>query len=139
MHSLLERKCLRVLFFIVFEESQISKTCFTEKKIIRYYYFVNIYIIYQNKAFILIKVAFFNCNTMKLYIFCIIFIYGFNKFLHTFFNYSFLYYFHLNKFFKINFCLNQISEVYLQLKNFCNIFFESLFFKMIIVSIIFTW
>ena len=64
-------------FFIIFVVNEISKVLFTERKLIRYYYFINIYIVYQNRAFILIKFVFFNFSIIKLYNFLSVKLYNF--------------------------------------------------------------
>ena len=55
----------------------LCKVLFTKRKLIRYYYFINIYIIYQNRAFILMKFVFVNFSVIKFYNFLSIFIYGY--------------------------------------------------------------
>ena len=37
--------------FIIFVTNEIFKALFTKKKLIRYYYFINMYIVYGNRAF----------------------------------------------------------------------------------------
>ena len=44
--------------FIIFVTNEIFKMLFIKRKLIRYYYFINIYIIYRNRAFILMKFVF---------------------------------------------------------------------------------
>ena len=43
---------IKVYFFSIFISNEILKIIFTKKDLIRYYHFINIYIAYQNKAFI---------------------------------------------------------------------------------------
>ena len=57
---------------------------FTERNLIRYYYFINIYIIYWNGAFMFIKFAFFNFSIINFIIFLFVFIYGFKIFYNHF-------------------------------------------------------
>ena len=68
------------IFFRIFVNSEIFKILFTKRKLIRYYYFINIYIIYWNRAFVLKKFVFFNFSVIKFYNFLSIFIYGFKFF-----------------------------------------------------------
>ena len=53
-------------FFSIFVANKIFKILFTTKEPIRYYYFINTYIDYQKRAFILVK--FFSFSIIKLYI-----------------------------------------------------------------------
>ena len=78
MHSLFERMCIKIEFFIIFVANEIDKIFFTEKKLIRYYYFIDIYIVYQNRNFMLMKFVFFNFSII---IFLSIFIYSFELFI----------------------------------------------------------
>ena len=110
MHSFLERIFIEVYFFIIFVANEIYKILFTERKLIRQYYFINIYIAYRNRAFIMMKFVFLNFSIIRLYNFFIFFIYGFKCF-YNIFNLQFSTFFHLN------FCSNQLSEVNLQLRN----------------------
>ena len=48
---------------------------FNKRGLIRYYYFINIYVVYQNKAFMLVKYVFSNFSIIKFYNFLSIFIY----------------------------------------------------------------
>ena len=52
---------------IIFVANEISKILFIKKKLIRYCNFINIYIVYQNKASISMKLVFFNSSIIKLY------------------------------------------------------------------------
>ena len=56
-------------FFIIFVTNDIFKILFTKRKLIRYYYFTNIHIVYQNRAFILMQFVFFNFTAINFYIF----------------------------------------------------------------------
>ena len=82
-------------FFIIFVTNEIFKILFTKRKLIRYYHFIDIYVIYQNRA------LFFNFSVIKFYNFLSIFIYGFIFFI-IFLIYNFLLFFHLNQLFKVN-------------------------------------
>ena len=66
--------------FIIFGNNEIFKILFIEGKPIRYYYFINSYIIYQNRDFLLIKFVLFNFSIIKFYNFLSIFKYGFDFF-----------------------------------------------------------
>ena len=52
IYSFLEKYVLRSCFFIIFISNEIFKILFTKMKFIRYYYFVNSYIIYWNRGYI---------------------------------------------------------------------------------------
>ena len=58
-------------FKIIFVTNQMFKILFIKRKLIRYYCFINIYIAYRNKTFLLTKFAFFNFSVIKLYNFLI--------------------------------------------------------------------
>ena len=60
-----------LVFFII----EIFKVWFTKSKFIRYYYFINIYIIYWNRTFILMKFVFFNFSVITFYNFFYPFLY----------------------------------------------------------------
>ena len=64
------------------------KIFFTKRKPIRYYYFINIYIVYWNRVFMLMKFVIFNFSVTKLYIFLSISTYGL-KFFIIFLIYNF--------------------------------------------------
>ena len=66
-------------FFSIFIANKIFEIFFTKRDLIRYYYFVNIYIVHQNRSFMLVKIAFFNFSSINFYNFLSIFIYGFQK------------------------------------------------------------
>ena len=70
----------RFNFFVIFLTSEIFKIFHTKRKLIRYYYFIDIYIAYQNRTFVMMKFVFFNFSAIKFYIFVSIFRYGFNLF-----------------------------------------------------------
>ena len=76
------------IFFIIFVTNEIFKILFTKRKLIRYYYFINIYIVFWNRSFTLIKFIFLNFNIMKFCKFFIhfLFINGFNFFSYNFFD-----------------------------------------------------
>ena len=57
--------------------NEIFKILFTKRKLIRYYYFINIYMLYQNATFIFIKFIFFSFSVIQFYR---VLIYGFNFF-----------------------------------------------------------
>ena len=71
-------------FFIIFVTNEIFKILLTKRKLIKYYYFIDIYIVYQNGRFILLKFVFFNFSAIKFYNFLSIFVYGFNFFCNFF-------------------------------------------------------
>ena len=54
-------------FFRIFVSNEIFKTLFNKRKFIRYYYFINIYIVCQNRAFILMKFVLFNFKIIIFY------------------------------------------------------------------------
>ena len=51
---------VRVYLFSIFVTNEIFKILLTKRNLIRYYYFINIYIVDQTRAFILMKFVFFN-------------------------------------------------------------------------------
>ena len=63
-------------FFTIFVTSKIFQTTFTKINLIRYYYFINIYIVYLNRLFVLVKFMFFYFSTTTLYNFLSVFIYA---------------------------------------------------------------
>ena len=50
----------------IFVTNEILKIFFTEANLIRCFYFINIYIVYQNRAIILVKLVFFYFSIIKL-------------------------------------------------------------------------
>ena len=54
-------------FFRILVSNEIYKTLFNKSKFIRYYCFINIYIVYQNRAFILMKFVLFNFKIIICY------------------------------------------------------------------------
>ena len=54
-------------FFLIFVTNEKFKIFFTKRKIIRPYYFINIYIVYENRAFILMKHIFFNFSVKNFF------------------------------------------------------------------------
>ena len=54
-------------FFRTFATNEIFEILFTKRKLIRYYYFTNIYIAFQNRAFILMKFVFFKFSVIRFY------------------------------------------------------------------------
>ena len=56
-----------LIFVSIFVTTEIFKILFTERKLVRYYYFINIYIAYRNRAFMLVKFLSFNFSIIKLY------------------------------------------------------------------------
>ena len=54
-----------LIFFSIFIANKTFKIIFTKRDLIRYYYFINIYIMYGNRAFILVKFVFFNLMVYK--------------------------------------------------------------------------
>ena len=93
------------LFFSIFVTNEIFKILFTKRKVIRYFHFINIYVVYQYRAFILMKFKLFNFRIMKICNFFFHF-YVWFKFLITFVIYNFSTFFNLNQLFKVNSCLN---------------------------------
>ena len=77
--------------------NEIFKNFVYQKKAFRYYYYINICIVYWNSAFILVSSNFI--------IFLFIFKYGF-KYVYIFFNSKFSAFFHLNQLFKAHFYSN---------------------------------
>ena len=75
-------------FFRILVNNDIFKILFTKRKLMRYYYFINIYIAYRNRAFILINFEFFNFSVIKMYVFLSIFIFDFG-FVYKFLNLQF--------------------------------------------------
>ena len=67
--------------FNIFVANRILKTFFTKRKLAIYYYFINVYIIYKNWVFVLVKFVVFNFNIPKRYDFFTHLIWG-NKFLY---------------------------------------------------------
>ena len=53
--------------FSIFIANETIKTLFTKGNLIRYYYFLNIYICYLNRSFMLVKFLFFDFNMTKFY------------------------------------------------------------------------
>ena len=95
--------CIKVYFFSTCLFNEIFKY-FTKRTLIWYYHFINIYIIYQNMAFLLIKFVLDKFSIIKLYksLSIYIYIYGFN---FLFFLIVMFHYFCWNKLFKLNFFL----------------------------------
>ena len=60
-----------LIFCRIFVTNEMFKILFTKRKLIRCYYFISIYIFYQNRAFILLKFEFFNFSIIKFYNFFI--------------------------------------------------------------------
>ena len=58
-------KMSNILIIIVV--NKIYKILFTKRKLIRYYYFINIYIIYQNRFFVSMKFVFYNFSIIKIF------------------------------------------------------------------------
>ena len=74
IYSFLGGVCIKAYFFSTFVTYEIFKILFTKRKLISYYYFINIYIVYWNRAFMLMmKFIFFNFSIAKLYNFFIYF------------------------------------------------------------------
>ena len=70
-------------FFLIFVTNEKFKIFFTKRKIIRHYYFINIYIVYENRAFMLMKRIFFNFSVIN---FFYPFLYMTYFFFYVFFN-----------------------------------------------------
>ena len=71
-------------FFGIFVTNQIFKTLLTERKLIRCDYFINIYIVYENRVFTLMKFIVFNFSIIKLIkIFLSIFICDFDFYIYA--------------------------------------------------------
>ena len=93
-----------LILFSIFVTNAIFKIFFTKRNF-RYYYFINIYIVYWNKAFILVKVIFFKFSIINFIVFYR-FLYMILHFIYIFFNYNFplllftsVFYIHLQFFF----------------------------------------
>ena len=83
----------RSKFFIIFVTNEIFKSLFTKRKLIAYYYFINIYIVYCNRFFMLMKYHFFNFSIINRdHIVNFFFFFFFAKTLITFTSF-FLYFF----------------------------------------------
>ena len=68
-------------FFTIFVTNKSLKILFAKGNLIRYYYFINIYIVYRNRAIVLVEFVFFNSSIAKLFInFLSIFIYTLKDF-----------------------------------------------------------
>ena len=65
----------------LFVTIEIFGILFFKMNLIRYYCFINIYIVYRNRTFILMKFIFLNFSLIKFYNFLSIFIYGFILFI----------------------------------------------------------
>ena len=106
---------------------------FMKRKLIRFYCLANIYIVYSNRTFILMKFMFFNFSTIKFYNFSSIFICSSN-FFKSFLNLNL---YTQNWFFKRNisnnykkaffsfyniFCYTWQAFVFHLLRDFCNVY-----------------
>ena len=54
-------------FFIIFVTNEIFEILFTKGKLTRYYYFINLYIVFRNRAFVLMISIFFNFSAIQFY------------------------------------------------------------------------
>ena len=110
-----------LIFFMFFVANEAYKIYFTKRKLIRYYYFINVSIIYQNNAFILM-IFFFNFSIIKLYKYFIIFlIYNFLLFLIFIFEIGSSKDFYKSLFFKI-IVIYKYNKAFF---SFYNIFFDT--------------
>ena len=88
------------------------------------YYFINTYIVYQNRTFIFMKFIFFNFSAITFYNFLSILLYGFiffskvNLLRHYFYKIIIIKRFF--SFFNI-FCYAQQALIFYLLRNFCNV------------------
>ena len=76
-----------IFFRICFLPNKIFKTLFTKRNLVRYYFSINVYIMYQNMAFALLIFVFFNFTIAKHYNLSTHFIYD-NKFFYFFHFYN---------------------------------------------------
>ena len=79
--SLIIKKPHSEFFLSIFIANKILKMLLTKIDLTRYYYFISIFIVYQNRAFPLVKFVFFKFSIIKLYNLLSIFIYSFRIFL----------------------------------------------------------
>ena len=56
-----------LIFFIIFVANEIFTLSFAKRDFIRYYYFINIYILYRNRSFMMVKFLFLDLNIIKFY------------------------------------------------------------------------
>ena len=75
--------CIKAYFFSIFIANKIFKILFTERDLIRYNYFIKIYIVYQNRAFMLVKFV-FSCRYHQTLYFFIHFYIWFYDFFYNF-------------------------------------------------------
>ena len=73
--------------FTIFVENKIFKTLFTKINFIRCYYFINIYIVYQSKVFVLVQFVFFSLNITECHS-CFIDFYMYLKMFYNFYIYN---------------------------------------------------
>ena len=96
----------------------------TKRKLIRYYHFLNIYIVYWNRAFTLMKFLFFNFSIIKLYDFFIhfyIWLYLFLMYIFLFITlhvFSFKSAFYKKIFFKLSFWSRFIASKFILTNDF---------------------
>ena len=64
-----EKNAKRSNFFSIFVAKKIFKTLLPQKYFIKYYYIISIYIVYWNRALILVKFVFFDFSITKDYTF----------------------------------------------------------------------
>ena len=83
--------CIKTYFLASLKlVSKVLEIFFTERKLIRYYYFVNIYIFYQIKYFLLTKFVLFNFSVIKFsnffdpFLYMVYFFRGYRFFLNKF-------------------------------------------------------
>ena len=68
-----------LIFLIIFVTSEIFKSFFTKRYLIRYYYFINICIFYWNRSFMPVKFLFLDFNITRFYDCFFQFYLGFQK------------------------------------------------------------
>ena len=51
-----------IIYLAFILTNEIFKILFTERKLFRYYYFINICVVYRNRAFMLMKFVFFDLS-----------------------------------------------------------------------------
>ena len=73
--------------FTIFVDNKIFKTLFTKINFIRCYYFINIYIVYQSKVFVLVQFVFFSLNITECHS-CFIDFYMYLKMFYNFYIYN---------------------------------------------------
>ena len=93
MHSFLEKNMLKGLFFIAsMQPLKYLKAFFIKRDFIRYYYFINICIIYQNRDSMFFKFVFFRFSVSPNFIFFYSFLYMLSIMFIVFLIYNFTFF-----------------------------------------------